>query len=151
MIFTFCLLLKLIKFSNIYTCTWRTQTTTIATCTSVHFFCKYSYHISSFWFFSEHNFFFQKFRRNFHVRFIFLSLIIKWTSPVALAVRNLPINAGSVRDVCSTPGLGRSLRGRHNNPLHSSCLGNPMDRGTWWVLCIIKWYQWVLNIIAWYQ
>ena len=51
---------------------------------------------------------------------------------MALTVRNLPINAGDIRDVGSVPGLGRSLRGRHNNPLHSSCLGT-MDRGTWWV------------------
>ena len=29
------------------------------------------------------------------------------------------------------PGLGRSPGGRHSNPLQYSCLGNPMDRGTW--------------------
>ena len=32
----------------------------------------------------------------------------------------------------SIPGLGRSLRGEHGNPLQCSCLENPMDRGTWW-------------------
>ena len=29
------------------------------------------------------------------------------------------------------PGLGRSPRGRHGNPLQYSCLEDPMDRGTW--------------------
>ena len=30
------------------------------------------------------------------------------------------------------PGLGRSLGGGNGNPLQSSCLENPMDRGAWW-------------------
>ena len=38
-------------------------------------------------------------------------------------------NAG---DVGSIPGSGRSLGGRHGNPLQYSCLENPMDRGAWW-------------------
>ena len=29
------------------------------------------------------------------------------------------------------PGLGRSPGGGNGNPLQYSCLGNPMDRGTW--------------------
>ena len=29
------------------------------------------------------------------------------------------------------PGLGRSPEEGHSNPLHYSCLGNPMDRGDW--------------------
>ena len=29
------------------------------------------------------------------------------------------------------PGLGRSLRGGHGNPLQYSGLENPMDRGSW--------------------
>ena len=32
----------------------------------------------------------------------------------------------------STPGLGRSPRGGHGNPLQYSCLENPMDRRAWW-------------------
>ena len=32
----------------------------------------------------------------------------------------------------SIPGLGRSLRGGHGNPLQCSCLENSMDRGAWW-------------------
>ena len=30
------------------------------------------------------------------------------------------------------PGLRRSPRGRHGNPLQYYCLENSMDRGTWW-------------------
>ena len=29
------------------------------------------------------------------------------------------------------PGLGRSPGEGNDNPLHYSCLGNPMDRGAW--------------------
>ena len=47
-------------------------------------------------------------------------------------VKNLPANAGDIRDPGSIPGLGRSPRGGHGNPLQYSCLENPMDRGAWW-------------------
>ena len=47
-------------------------------------------------------------------------------------VKNLPINAGDIRDVDSIPGSGRSPAGGHGNPLQYSCLENTMDRGTWW-------------------
>ena len=46
-----------------------------------------------------------------------------------LVVENLPANAGDVRDAGSVPGWGRSPGGRHGNPLHYSCLENPMNRG----------------------
>ena len=52
-------------------------------------------------------------------------------SQVALVVKNLPANAGDIRDMGSIPGLGRSARGGHGNPLQYSCLENPMDRGVW--------------------
>ena len=45
-------------------------------------------------------------------------------------VKNPPANAGDVRDVGSIPGLGRSPREGHGNPLQY-CLENPMDRGSW--------------------
>ena len=32
----------------------------------------------------------------------------------------------------SVPGLGRSPREGHGNPLQYSCLENSMDRGAWW-------------------
>ena len=34
-------------------------------------------------------------------------------------------------DLGSTPGLGRAPGVENGNPLQSSCLGNPMDRGAW--------------------
>ena len=50
---------------------------------------------------------------------------------VALMVKNLPANAGGVRDVGSIPQLGRSSGGVHGNPLQYSCLENPMHKGAW--------------------
>ena len=42
-------------------------------------------------------------------------------------------SACSAGDTSSVPGWGR-LPGKGNgNPLQDSCLGNPMDRGAWWV------------------
>ena len=46
--------------------------------------------------------------------------------------KNLPANAGDVRDVGSIPGSGRSAAGGHGNTLQYSCLEKPMDRGAWW-------------------
>ena len=46
-------------------------------------------------------------------------------------LKNLPANAGDIRDAGSIPGLRRSPRGRHGNPLQYSCLENPMDVGAW--------------------
>ena len=54
-------------------------------------------------------------------------------------VKNLPTNAGDVRDAGLIPGLDRSPGGGldrspgggHGNPLQYSCLENPMDRGVW--------------------
>ena len=51
-------------------------------------------------------------------------------SQVALGVKNLPVNAGDIRDAGSIPGTGRPPRGGHGNPLQYSCLENPMDKGT---------------------
>ena len=44
-------------------------------------------------------------------------------------VKNLPPNAGDIRDVGSIPGSRRSPGGGHGNPLQYSYLENPMDRG----------------------
>ena len=49
--------------------------------------------------------------------------------PGGLVVKNPPAKAG---DTGSTPGLGRSPGEGNGNPLQYSCLGNPMDRGSWW-------------------
>ena len=48
---------------------------------------------------------------------------------VALAVKNLPANAGGIRDLDLTPGPGRSPGEGNGNPLQYSCLGKSMDRG----------------------
>ena len=50
---------------------------------------------------------------------------------VALVVKNLPANAGDIRDMGLIPGLGRFPGGELGNPLHYSCLENPTDRGAW--------------------
>ena len=52
-------------------------------------------------------------------------------SQVVLVVKNPLANAGNVRDVGSIPGSGRSPGGGHGNPLQHSCLGNPIDKGSW--------------------
>ena len=44
-------------------------------------------------------------------------------------VKNVPANAGDIRDLGSIPGSGRFPRGGHSDPLYYSCLENPMDRG----------------------
>ena len=54
------------------------------------------------------------------------------TSQVVLVVKNLPDNAGDIRDIGSIPGLGKSPGGGNGNPLQYACLKNPMDRGAWW-------------------
>ena len=45
-------------------------------------------------------------------------------------VKNLPTNAG---DTGSGPRSGRVPGEGNGNPLQYYCLGNPMDRGAWWV------------------
>ena len=40
-------------------------------------------------------------------------------------LKNLPANAGDIRDAGSIPGLGRFPGGGHGNPLQYSCLENP--------------------------
>ena len=62
-------------------------------------------------------------------------------SQVARVVKNLPTNAGDIRDISSNPGSGRDMGsnlgsgrspgGRRGNPLQYSCLENLMDRGVW--------------------
>ena len=47
-------------------------------------------------------------------------------------VKNLPANAGDIRDAGSIPGSGRSPGEGNGNSLQYPCLENPMDRGAWW-------------------
>ena len=62
---------------------------------------------------------------------LYNSLVYKRASHVALVVKNLPANAGDVKDVDLIPGSGRSPAGGHGNPRQYSCLENPMDRAAW--------------------
>ena len=55
----------------------------------------------------------------------------KKASQVVLVLKNLPANAGYIRDVGSIPGSGRSL-GEEMATLQYSCLENPMNRAAWW-------------------
>ena len=53
-------------------------------------------------------------------------------SPVFLGFTSGPVSKESIcneGDLGSIPGLGRSLGGRHGNPLQYSCLENLHDRG----------------------
>ena len=54
--------------------------------------------------------------------------------PVALVVKNLPANAGDVRDSSLFPGLGRSPGGGHGHPHQYSCPENVMDIRAWWAI-----------------
>ena len=44
---------------------------------------------------------------------------------MVLVVKNPPTSVGDIRDMGSTPGLGRSPGGGHGNPFQYSCLENP--------------------------
>ena len=59
---------------------------------------------------------------------------------MVLVVKNLPANAGVIRDLDSIPEAGRSPGGGHGNPLQYSCLENLMDRGAWWAIVHIVIY-----------
>ena len=52
---------------------------------------------------------------------------------VLLMVKNLPANAGDIRDAGSVTGSGRSPGQGQGNPLQYSCQEKPMGRGVWWV------------------
>ena len=57
--------------------------------------------------------------------------VVGGDSQVVLVVKNLPASAGDIRNAGSIPGLGRSPRRAHGNPLQYSCLENRIDRGAW--------------------
>ena len=50
---------------------------------------------------------------------------MNWASQVVLMIKNLPANAGDIRDACSIPWSGRFPGRRQGNPLQYSCLENP--------------------------
>ena len=63
-----------------------------------------------------------------------------WIGKISCPLRNfasgtsgkeLPANAGDIRDVGSIFGSRRLPGEGHGNPLQYSCQGDPMDRGAW--------------------
>ena len=56
---------------------------------------------------------------------------IKGASQVAV-IKNLPANAGDARDSSWILGSGRLPGVGNGKPLQYSCLGNPINRGSWW-------------------
>ena len=56
---------------------------------------------------------------------------LPWASQVVLVVKNLPANAGDIRDSGSIPESGRSPGGGHGNPLQYPCLENPHAQRAW--------------------
>ena len=65
-------------------------------------------------------FFIAYIRKNWHEKH---TVFLRWlrcmsgVSQVVIVVKNLPANAGDVRDAGSIPELGRSPEGGHGNPL----------------------------------
>ena len=62
--------------------------------------------------------------------------------------------ACSAGDVDLVPGFGRSPAVGHGNPLHYSCLENPLDRGAWWAMVrgVTKsqtWLKWLRTFEHW--
>ena len=51
--------------------------------------------------------------------------------PGVTVLKNPPANEGNLGSI---PGSGRSPVEGNGNPLQYSCLGNPMDRGAWWLV-----------------
>ena len=65
---------------------------------------------------------------------VLIKLILKQDKtgfPNGSVEKNPPANAGDTGDVGLIPRLRRSPGGGNGNPLQSSCLKNPMDRGAW--------------------
>ena len=60
-----------------------------------------------------------------------INLIKKKDFPGVAVAKNSPANPGDTGDICSIPGLGRTLGEGNGNPLEYSCLENSMDRGAW--------------------
>ena len=50
---------------------------------------------------------------------------------VAQVVKNMPANAGDIRDMGLIPGSGRSPGVANGNQRQCSCLENSTDRGAW--------------------
>ena len=56
---------------------------------------------------------------------------LRFRFPRWLSSKESTCNAEDTGDTGLIPRLGRSFGGEYGNSLQCSCLGNPMDRGTW--------------------
>ena len=65
-----------------------------------------------------------------------------------IVVKNLPANAGDIRDMHSIPGSGISPGGGHGTPLQYSCWENPMVRGAWWATVHVVIKSWTQLIVT---
>ena len=65
------------------------------------------------------------------MRVLDIGMITTGAFQVVPVVKNLPANAGDVRDAGSTPRSRRFPRGGYSNPLQYSFLENPIDREAW--------------------
>ena len=52
--------------------------------------------------------------------------------PGDAVVRNPPANVGDAGDIGLSPGSERAPGVENGNPLQYSCMGNSINRGTWW-------------------
>ena len=59
--------------------------------------------------------------------YFYLLILFSGASHIVIVVKNMPANAGDVRDLGSIPGWGISPGGEHGNQLQYFCLENPMD------------------------
>ena len=64
--------------------------------------------------------------------YLYIFLLNGTAIHMVVVLKNLPANAGDIRDRGLIPGSGRSPGEGNGNPLQYSCLENPMDRRTWW-------------------
>ena len=79
--------------------------------------------------------------------FVKIKLMITFTeyaSQIAQWLKTPPASAG---DAGLSPRSGGSPGKGNGNPFQCSCLGNPMDRGAWWVVVhgITKSWTWLSN------
>ena len=63
--------------------------------------------------------------------FVCLSCTSLYDFPGGSTGKESACNARAAGDMGSIPGLGRSTGRGNCNPLHYSCLENPVDRGAW--------------------
>ena len=63
--------------------------------------------------------------------YIYIYISLLGASQVVLVVKNLPVNAGDIRDMGSSPWWERFSGEGNGTPLQYSCLENPVDRGSW--------------------